>query len=247
MEIEWIEKFYSQNVLSPYTDWQLKMLNRDAPVEFFQYRGDEDRNITNLEEEIVWASAVRNVNDPFDCDFSTSALDELEMKIPKDVIESVRKTIIDLKESLAISCFSERKDSILMWSHYANKHKGFCACYDVRNILTAEKALFPVWYREEKVTPVCNGKHFESNPRIKEILIQKSLDWSYEKEWRIFENLDPKTAPGKAVKNFKPTRIIIGACANEATKNRLKEIGKAKGIKVTQMVLESGEFKLTEK
>lgn len=247
MKTEWIERFYSHGVVTQYGEQQLNMLNNDAPVEFFQYRSDDKRNIDNLEEEIVWASAIRNVNDPFDCDFNMSVLDELEMEFPKETIKPIRESTADLKDWLAISCFSERKDSILMWSHYANKHKGFCACYNVRDILSAKNLLFPVWYREEKILPFCKGKVLTSNPRIKEIIIQKSLDWAYEKEWRIFKELDKKTDAGKVVENLKPKKIIIGACADEETKDRLYKIGKDKIIPVTQMHLECGEFKLTEK
>lgn len=246
MKKEWVEKFYSDGLLlEPYKEWQLDMLNSDAPVELFQYRSGEEINVTNLEKEVIWTSAVRNVNDPFDCDFNMSALNELEGKIPHDAIEQVRESTVNLRETLAISCFSERNDSILMWSHYANKHKGFCLCYAVRDILSAKKKLFPVWYREEKVLPICKGKTIQQNPRIREILIQKSPDWSYEKEWRIFELLDNTTDKGKTIK-IKPLKIIIGACADEALKDTLRRIGKSKGIEVAQMHLKNEEFKLIE-
>lgn len=245
MESDWAEKFYSQGLLTSYSKEQIDMLKNDAPVEFFQYRSDEERNIKNLEEGIIWASAIRCVNDPFDCDFNISELDRFEMEYNHDIINDLRKRTINLKEELAISCFSEKNNSILMWSHYANKHKGFCACYRLIDIFCANKILLPVWYRKEKVLPFSDGDMLEINPRIKEIIIQKSYEWSYEKEWRIVDFLNDKTEVGLTIK-IKPTRIIIGACATEDTKRRLKQIGKEKEIAVTKMYLENGEFKLTE-
>ena len=54
MKKEWVEKFYSDGLLpEPYKEWQLDMLNSDAPVELFQYRSDEEINVTNLEKEVI--------------------------------------------------------------------------------------------------------------------------------------------------------------------------------------------------
>jgi hypothetical protein len=39
-----------------------------------------------------------------------------------------------LKDSLRICCFSEQPDSILMWSHYAQDHKGFCVEYSAESL-----------------------------------------------------------------------------------------------------------------
>ena len=187
------------------------------------------------------------MNDPFDCDFNTAILDTLGARYSNKEIEMVRESTLDIKRILSISCFSERNDSILMWSHYANKHKGFCACYNLLDILGTHNLFLPVWYRTEKILPLFMGDKLEQNPRIIEIIVQKAPEWSYEREWRLFKYLDIKRLEAGATIKIKPTRIIIGACANEDLKKRLQQIGKDKGIKVTQMTLESGEFKLTEK
>lgn len=57
-----------------------------------------------------------------------------------------------LKQSLLVSCFSEDYSSILMWSHYAKDHTGFCVKYDFKSLghyhhLT--RNLFPVFYKNE--------------------------------------------------------------------------------------------------
>ncbi len=43
-----------------------------------------------------------------------------------DFVEQMKKLVYDIKDSLLVSCFSETCDSILMWSHYADSHKGVC-------------------------------------------------------------------------------------------------------------------------
>lgn len=55
------------------------------------------------------------------------------------------------KENLHVTCFSKTNESILMWSHYADNHKGFCVEYDfkklgINNPFT--RFIFPVFYTE---------------------------------------------------------------------------------------------------
>ena len=44
-----------------------------------------------------------------------------------------------LKECYGISCFSYKKDSILMWSNYADSLKGFCIIFDKNNLIETIK------------------------------------------------------------------------------------------------------------
>lgn len=79
--------------------------------------------------------------------------------ISKDFNEKFRKMKLDinkLKGNLRVSCFTEDYKSILMWSHYAEDHTGFCVKYDFKSLghnhhLT--RNLFPVIYTNE-VFPV---------------------------------------------------------------------------------------------
>lgn len=55
----------------------------------------------------------------------------------------------ELKEKIYVACLSETNESILMWSHYANNHKGFCIEYnfkelEINNPIT--RFIFPVLY-----------------------------------------------------------------------------------------------------
>lgn len=94
-----------------------------------------------------------------------------------------------------------------MWSHYANKHFGFCLEYDFTYTLIrrfpdlhiAQLMLFPVYYSRNR--PLLSEALIDTNTTIdyKELkklppdfiknimigLLYKSEDWAYEKEWRI--------------------------------------------------------------
>ena len=51
-----------------------------------------------------------------------------------------------------VSCFSEVNDSIVIWSHYANNHKGFCLEYDFKSLGFNDiraTSLCPVIYQKE--------------------------------------------------------------------------------------------------
>jgi len=98
-----------------------------------------------------------------------------------------------------ISCFSERYDNALMWSHYANRHTGICVEYDFSLFKPNEKPLlqlFPVIYTNKReclptnVTYDENWKPYLSNSpftlyQIIKNLISKSDVWNYEQEWRL--------------------------------------------------------------
>ncbi len=60
-----------------------------------------------------------------------------------------------LKNNFLVSCFSEDYKSILMWSHYAKDHSGFCVQYDFKSLgnnshLT--RSLFPIFYTNKIFT-----------------------------------------------------------------------------------------------
>lgn len=137
-------------------------------------------------------------------------------EIIEQLIESVFGVMKDLEESYTLekvrksremtflSCFSEINDSMLMWSHYADSHKGFCLEYNFKkpgrdSILT--RALNPVIYREELLDVseyLLDGTKYglEFNNLVSTYWTMiKSLDWAYEKEWRmIFPFLKAKAS-----------------------------------------------------
>ena len=45
-------------------------------------------------------------------------------------LENIRKRLQDDIDKAGIVCFSKERDDILMWAHYADKHKGICFEYD---------------------------------------------------------------------------------------------------------------------
>lgn len=128
------------------------------------------------------------------CDCCKTEKDKIEIRKKKKEFSILMDALgKQLKESILkkykIFCLTNSYDNTLMWSHYADKHKGICVEYDF-NTASEElvSMLFPVNYSNKR--PVIFGRQiFERNDElIKEIIksmLIKSKEWSYENEWRI--------------------------------------------------------------
>jgi hypothetical protein len=90
-----------------------------------------------------------------------------------------------------ICSLSSKKDSILMWSHYSENHKGFCLELDVNIIIKTIERDF-----QDKDNALALGKvsyilaypilNNVNNPmEYIKIYFQKHPDWTYEAEWRL--------------------------------------------------------------
>lgn len=149
--------------------------------------------------------------------------------------------------------FSERNDSILMWSHYADNHKGFCVEYDLSTIPSTHQfrsTLFPVIYSHNLYdsTPLIVDWIEQSrdgwNPFFPLLsFIHKAEDWSYEKEWRLlFVTSSPK--PNHPWVAPAPSRVFLGACMKDDAIREIANIVVGKQIEVYRMMRAEDSFSL---
>ncbi len=90
-------------------------------------------------------------------------------------------------ELIGVLCLTEKKDNLLMWSHYADSHKGFCIKFDASHEFFNQKRsesdefyhLREVVYIDERPNKTM------SNMSGVDLLLLKSDIWAYEKEWRF--------------------------------------------------------------
>ena len=161
--------------------------------------------------------------------------------IRKVAIESEHEYLYSYKSKWAISCFSEVNNSILMWSHYSDSHRGFCIEYDFKNSSLKYKDLIrPVVYDDKIVTFDKSKEPFY----FLGVLTKKSKCWEYENEWRLAIDYDIV----KDNRNFKvpnPKAIYLGCKISNNDKEQLLSIAESKKIKVYQMEMSTTEFKLT--
>ncbi len=131
-----------------------------------------------------WVSNPKDFNDPFEFVMRSNYFLSEENKViqlPLKQIE-VKREIESEIDKLGVVCYSELEEEILMWSHYADGHRGMALVFDVENPIA--KSIAKVNYIEQ--LPEMN---FESDPRniksgLSQTIISKSKSWEYEKEWR---------------------------------------------------------------
>ena len=165
-----------------------------------------------------------------------NVLDELYEKAV-DIKDNVYiPTLRTFLSKLTVSCFSVSGwDNQLMWSHYANNHRGFCVSY---NLLALNQKLqfsaIPVLYTQERVCLRSisldqDALNKETMSLFIQSLTSKSPEWSYEKEWRIIRDeavcgsrWDDENK-GALLDAISPSAIFLGCCASDELTSTLKQ------------------------
>lgn len=107
-------------------------------------------------------------------------------QLPMVIREQVRR---DIASSVRIFCLSGRRDHPLLWSHYADSHRGVCLHFSTDSLLKSDTNPFRyarrVDYREER-TPFFIPLADNSGTDLADIIAYtKASFWSYEEEYRI--------------------------------------------------------------
>lgn len=155
-----------------------------------------------------------------------------KQKIVSYVQEAVNK--------LGVFCLSEVRDDILMWSHYADSHRGFCLQFNIKTTYYPYgELLFKVKYSSSY--PQINILR-DYEDQTKKVLLTKSDLWKYEKEWRIF---DPDNGPGiRAYPAEMLTGVIFGCDMSHENRQLIREWAKGREIplKFYQTIIKEAEF-----
>lgn len=101
--------------------------------------------------------------------------------------QDLKKLInVIIKESIrctGIFCLAKENNNLLMWAHYAHEHEGVCLKFDLLKDTKAFSSLHKIVYTTDYL-----NFNFITNPsRVNDILTHKSVDWMYEKEYRVLK------------------------------------------------------------
>lgn len=207
---------------------------------------DEDKKATqNMAEHFFTNKNYKNLD--------TESLQQL--KSQTTIVLSILPTIIQHVSTSA--CFSEDIKSVLMWSHYSEYHQGFALGYDLRPFLLPNKenlGLFPVVYSEQRYNATqyfCYWigklmklplKNQDTLAHIK-LLLHKSKEWNYEKEWRLIngqnKNVFNKNAEPRIIR---PNSIYYGCHISEDNRKQLHEISIEKNLQEYQMRIDDSSM-----
>lgn len=145
------------------------------------------------------------------------------------------------------SATSEYADNMLMWSHYAKNHSGYCIEYDTRKDDFFDMILLPVIYSKERYDATSCFITKSTNISINPILY-KSDEWSYEREWRIVGTINEFKHEIDCLDLSKAiTAIYIGAVADNKDSEKIDDIkkwGDKNKVKIHKMKLDNDEYKI---
>ncbi len=108
-------------------------------------------------------------------------------KVKQKSDENNKKAHQNIRNKLRAASFCRRYNSILMWSHYAQEHKGFCIKYDT-NALGFQAHFHKVRYKKSNRFPVVKPNDYFDKGKdwyFYQMLATKHVGWRYEKEWRL--------------------------------------------------------------
>jgi hypothetical protein len=133
--------------------------------------------LDDLRKRQIKLSEIDKLNDPFE--LWCSAQGDRRLRA------ALRRWKEEIAQRFGILCFCKRWHNPVLWSHYADSHRGMSLGFEVD-----EGGLKPVSY--------LNGRPPLQLPptqeRVEELLYTKYRDWSYEEELRCWFSLEEREA-----------------------------------------------------
>jgi len=93
-------------------------------------------------------------------------------------------------------CLSEACDNILMWSHYSGEHTGVVmafappsqheSVFTLAKPVSYSKAMPRLMETDDVIRFFCGQWKMDGEAIMRSSIFVKAIDWSYEKEWRIW-------------------------------------------------------------
>lgn len=201
MRIEYLYKYRTLNRLSTQllTNRELYFAKADElndPYEIslpVTFEGTDDQIRTKLVSQQIPPTEenVREARNP-------------ESNVRKRLEKHSEESLREARDKFGICSFSEVNDNMLLWSHYADCHRGFCLEFDAngssfRKQGTNELAREKVKYSRK----IPSNSYFVNTPEqsARATFLNKYFGWNHEREWRAFDDpgvhaFDPQCLKG---------------------------------------------------
>lgn len=121
--------------------------------------------------------------------YNASASDGNQVEALKFFLAQAIEQELMRRYGAGIFCLAERADCPLMWSHYANQHKGVCLGYSVPP--GVEDNVMRISYENDRevkasdVAAMLSGNEQAKKRVDSAVLCRKAPSWGYEREWRL--------------------------------------------------------------
>jgi hypothetical protein len=209
-------------------------------------KDDDPRVMPIFTEAKIYFPSRSQLNDPFECVVSSfetvkrAALRQLLRKgikseiaptanraerrriekqaLTPNYLRALRADTQDLLDRAGILSFSAILDEPLLWSHYANGHRGICLEFDTAKLgYPALEVRYSTDYPE--FDPALEGTE-----RTARLILTKYKRWAYEREWRALDVRE--SGPGFGEHLFPPkslTGVVFGAAISDADEKGVRE------------------------
>lgn len=156
-----------------------------------------------------------------------------------------------IKQAFKFCSFSERVDSPLMWAHYSDSHRGFCIEYATGRYAPSDyriRFLYPVQYAESLFDAtdcyLAKGETREKNNlRLTLAALYKSMDWAYEREWRLVFAHGVIDSPS-AYRMPTPSGVYLGSKISQPDEDIVRSICADKQIPIFKMHHSTTKFEM---
>lgn len=167
----------------------------------------------------------------------------------KETFDTIENKMNDSLYSLfKVCCLCTSNKNRLMWSHYADSHKGICIEYDFSECLQPDCQPMPVYYTNARpkfpwkvaIDPSLQTQA-EATIHFINALLTKDDSWSYENEWRLLIKAEPNvdTIPAPPIKC-----IYLGALCPDEQAEEIIKAAQTIGVPVKRMTVDRGEYEL---
>ncbi len=162
-----------------------KSMDRQAPEGMRVYHlVGREHGLQNIRHRRLKIAEIEDLNDPFELR-SLSSPD-------RDVRRAFDLTRAQLAANRGVLCFSANWHNPVLWSHYADRHRGRALGFDV-----ADDSLAKVSYRRYRLPfdpGAMSGDPAQAEEQMLSLLTTKYSHWRYENEWRAFLSLEDREA-----------------------------------------------------
>ncbi len=176
--------------------------------------------LENICKRRLKLSRINDLNDPFE--LLGMNLGDAKARFAFQAVKD------DLAKKKGILCFSSDWSNPVMWSHYADRHKGICLGFEVPREYWHE-----VKYAAERLLINVNdldAKGKKDPSLIMPLLSTKFEHWKYENEFRAYLDLqDEPDSKGFYYAEFsndlKLAQVIAGACSDVSRAELARALG----------------------
>lgn len=226
-------------------------LTKYSGYQFFNFRGCSDHAFSEITRDKLSVSHPETFNDPLD----TILFTYLRLNIEKetDPVKQMRLCmLLKAAHHLRMKCFvrttplefpdgtmGEKEQDIrqvnpLMWAHYADYHRGYCALYELNDSFVTDHGQ-EIGFTRMGIMDYQKVISINKNLKIGDALLWKNDIWSYEQEVRVIDFDLHNTVAYKELDAPKLKAIYLGVKCSDGNRQLIETALREKQVKLYQM------------